>query len=195
MAVILVGRSLRRLGWKFSTKAGRRVAVANFQRAYNLGPALLVDGKAGPKTRDALARSIKRLNAGRPTASRSFSFTEFRCQCGGTLPGCEVIRVLRQEIRALEVYREAFGPVRINSGYRCPRHNARIGGARNSQHLYGAAVDVDPTRTLEQVKRLRVFSGIGVVKKTGKVLHVDVRHITGNSTPGTVDRPTVWFYS
>lgn len=40
-------------------------------------------------------------------------------------------------------------PVIINSGHRCPEYNKRVGGARNSQHVYGRAADfvvqgVDP---------------------------------------------------
>lgn len=33
-------------------------------------------------------------------------------------------------------------PVRVSSGYRCPRVNVKIGGARKSQHLDGEATDI-----------------------------------------------------
>lgn len=47
-------------------------------------------------------------------------------------------------LELLEKVRTHFGdkPVTINSGYRCPTHNANIGGATNSQHLYGTAADI-----------------------------------------------------
>jgi len=32
-------------------------------------------------------------------------------------------------------------PIRITSGYRCPRLNSAIGGAHNSQHILGQAAD------------------------------------------------------
>lgn len=32
-------------------------------------------------------------------------------------------------------------PVFINSGFRCPRHNASVGGVSNSQHIRGEACD------------------------------------------------------
>ena len=32
-------------------------------------------------------------------------------------------------------------PLTINSGYRTPEHNLKVGGARNSQHMKGQAVD------------------------------------------------------
>ena len=35
-----------------------------------------------------------------------------------------------------------FGPVTITSGYRCPAHNAAVGGVAGSQHLLGKAVDI-----------------------------------------------------
>jgi zinc D-Ala-D-Ala carboxypeptidase len=33
-------------------------------------------------------------------------------------------------------------PLRVTSGYRCPRLNEQIGGSRNSQHLQGKAADI-----------------------------------------------------
>lgn len=45
----------------------------------------------------------------------------------------------------LDEWRENYGgPLKVNRGYSTPRHNAKIkGAARNSQHLYGTAADVD----------------------------------------------------
>ena len=44
----------------------------------------------------------------------------------------------------LEPARTALGALRINSGYRCSALNTAIGGAPNSQHIYGQAADVIP---------------------------------------------------
>jgi uncharacterized protein YcbK (DUF882 family) len=33
-------------------------------------------------------------------------------------------------------------PISITSGYRSPEHNAKIKGAKNSQHVQGKAVDI-----------------------------------------------------
>jgi len=33
-------------------------------------------------------------------------------------------------------------PIIVNSGFRCPLHNGRVGGVANSQHLRGEAADV-----------------------------------------------------
>lgn len=188
----LVG-ALREMGW-----AGVDVAVdvADFQRGWNLGPALLVDGKNGPKTREAIRTSLRNRRSGKPDASASFSYDEFACGCGGTLRGCRRIRVHRDLLVDLEEYRRTLGrPVRIVSGYRCPLHNVRVGGATASQHLWGAAADVEYALPWRVVARLRLFSGIGRSKRTGKVRHVDVRHVSGHNNGGTPSRPVIWDYA
>jgi hypothetical protein len=43
----------------------------------------------------------------------------------------------------LEPAREKLGgPIIVNSGYRCERHNKAVGGVANSQHLRGEAADI-----------------------------------------------------
>ena len=43
----------------------------------------------------------------------------------------------------LDPLREAWGaPIIVSSGYRCVQLNAKVGGARSSQHVYGQAVDI-----------------------------------------------------
>jgi len=47
-------------------------------------------------------------------------------------------------VNILQPIRDYFGkPVMINSGYRCPKLNAAIKGAKNSQHVLGMAVDFE----------------------------------------------------
>lgn len=68
---------------------------------------------------------------------------EFRCRCCGGLPPAarENIEALVTEV--LDPARQQFGgPVLVNSGYRCPKHNAEVGGVANSQHLLGEAADI-----------------------------------------------------
>lgn len=54
----------------------------------------------------------------------------------------------------LDPAREALGkPIRVNSGYRCPRLNKCVGGVDNSQHIKGEAADIDTGHPAEN-KRL-----------------------------------------
>ncbi len=59
------------------------------------------------------------------------------------LPGGEVIVNLQRLAEGLEAVQSVLGhPIRISSGYRCPKLNAAVGGARTSQHLQGLAADI-----------------------------------------------------
>lgn len=43
----------------------------------------------------------------------------------------------------LDPAREKLGmPIRMNSGYRCIKHNVEVGGVERSQHLRGEAADI-----------------------------------------------------
>ena len=59
------------------------------------------------------------------------------------IPSHEAIANLTNLSKWLEVLRECAGtPIIINSGYRSPQLNRKIGGAANSNHLTGCAVDI-----------------------------------------------------
>ena len=49
--------------------------------------------------------------------------------------------------KILDPLREKVGAIRIASGYRTPAYNKQIGGATNSQHCKGEAVDLQPLHT------------------------------------------------
>ena len=62
------------------------------------------------------------------------------------IPSHEAIENLKHVCTWLEVLRErSGGPVVINSGYRSQQLNRKIGGAPNSNHLTGCAVDIRVT--------------------------------------------------
>ena len=72
-----------------------------------------------------------------------FKFEEFCCRCCGGLPPAvrENIEALVTEV--LDPARQRYGgPVLVNSGYRCARHNTAVGGVVNSQHMRGEAADI-----------------------------------------------------
>jgi hypothetical protein len=172
------------------------VAVRGFQTGWNLGPALAVDGDFGPKTSDALRMSFARHRQGKSTMSAHFSYIEFRCK-GPAILECRRIWVLRAHVRRLEAYRANIDrPVRIVSGCRCKQHNTNVGGAKSSQHLFGAASDVEPLTPLQTRANMKLFAGLGFQQSSGRVVHCDSRDKSGhNTTGGTPDHPTTWKYS
>ena len=62
------------------------------------------------------------------------------------IPSHEAIANLKRVCGWLEVLREMYGkPIIINSGYRSPQLNKKIGGVPTSNHLTGCAVDIRVT--------------------------------------------------
>jgi uncharacterized protein YcbK (DUF882 family) len=77
--------------------------------------------------------------------SAHFSQSEFNCKCGL----CDPVKPDAKLIIGLEDLREEIAllkgheiPIHVNSGYRCKRHNANVGGSPNSQHVLGKAADI-----------------------------------------------------
>ena len=59
------------------------------------------------------------------------------------IPSHEAIANLKRLCEWLEVLRNKIGhPIVINSGYRSPQLNRKVGGAANSNHLTGCAADI-----------------------------------------------------
>ena len=70
--------------------------------------------------------------------SKNFSKEEFACNCGN----CKQIGPDPLLVEELQKIRDHFkAPIHINSGYRCPAYNKKIGGAKFSQHMLGTAAD------------------------------------------------------
>ena len=46
----------------------------------------------------------------------------------------------------LQPVRNQFGPIRVNSGYRSPALNSKVGGSKTSQHCNGEAADFESSR-------------------------------------------------
>lgn len=84
------------------------------------------------------------------TISKDFSYHEFEHTDYAEFKYKNMIKdtVVRDSIKALvdnvlQPLRNAWGkPMHVNSGYRCPELNARVGGVPTSQHLGGEASDI-----------------------------------------------------
>ena len=70
------------------------------------------------------------------------------------------------------------GKLKITSGHRSAEYNARVGGARGSQHIHGNAVDIDVSHMSQEERKALIYAasqagitGIGVYKNS---LHFDV---------------------
>ena len=138
-----------------------RAGIRRFQKIFGLA----VDGIAGSKTWVVLDKAKK---------IKHFKVREFACK------HCGEIKIDINLLVKLEELRRAIGnrPIIINSGYRCPTHNKKVGGAKNSQHLYGKAADIRVNgmnpRTLEKYADT-VFANGGVGMGGQNFVHVDTR--------------------
>lgn len=82
----------------------------------------------------------------------------------------------------LDPLRDAWGgPIRVNSGYRCPRLNAAVGGTPTSQHQRGEAADITVgsrsanRRLLALIKRLNLPVDQCIDEKDCRWIHVSHR--------------------
>lgn len=160
-------------------------AVAAFQEGFAFWD-LQVDGDPGELTINALDHSRERGGA----AIEHFRFQEFAS------PDTGEVLLMRDLARGLERLRSLEGEsLPIVSGYRTLAHNASVGGAERSVHTWGGAADIPGRWSLDVVRGLEVFSGIGVEWASGLVLHVDVRHADPQRWYwGSPSQPEVWFY-
>lgn len=101
----------------------------------------------------------------------NFSPAEIACRGTGKL------RLNADALDRLQALRNALGkPLIVNSAYRSPEHNKRVGGAKASKHLEGTAFDIsmanhDP-ETFIAAARKAGFKGIGTYPKSNFV-HID----------------------
>jgi hypothetical protein len=160
----------------------RTVQDACILGTYRTNP-LTVDGKPGPQT----SAAIDYMTANGYRVAENFAWWEWFTKNPDKRVTTRNRGVLltRATITLAQNIRDEVGPFSPVSAYRDPDWNAHIGGATNSMHMYGKAFDVD-SNTLklseEQVRRLGA-RGVGIVRATGFVAHVDTR-----------DYPALWWY-
>lgn len=130
-------------------------AVRRFQADYGL----TADGDPGTATQKMLIGAVAgtAVKVDKPASSTEskdktgtwwdeieyFTRAEFKCQCGGRYCNGFPVEPAEETVRmADEVRRRAGVPLTVNSGIRCTRHNAEVGGVSNSLHTTGQAVDL-----------------------------------------------------
>lgn len=113
--------------------------------------------------------------------SKHFDASEFACHCCGR--GSD--KIAPKLIELLEQLRaKANAPIHINCAYRCPKHNAEVGGVPNSQHVVGTAADIYiPALSFNKAQQLVAslnFDGTGYYPPLYDgglwFIHVDVRN-------------------
>lgn len=89
--------------------------------------------------------------------------------------GADFVIVHPDLVRLLEAIRAEFGVIHVNSGYRTPMHNDRIGGKPCSYHIMGMAADIVSRKaTPAAVGKLAENLGAGGVGIYPSFTHVDV---------------------
>jgi len=116
-------------------------------------------------------------------ASKYFSDEELACKhCGvnGTTQG------LRD---ALDQFREAAGaPVIVDDAYRCPVHNAQVGGVPHSQHVEGNAADIR-IHGLTAADLYKIALTVPAIHGIGRADHQDYLHVDVR------EKPAKWCYA
>lgn len=120
---------------------------------------------------------------------KNFSADEFKCShCGAN-------EMKEEYMNRLQMLRTAYNkPMKVTSGYRCPKHPIEAAKPSPGPHSTGRASDIavqgaDAHRLLQLALELG-FTGIGVQQKgASRFLHLDDIENTQSSP-----RPTVWSY-
>lgn len=91
----------------------------------------------------------------------TYSLTASRLKIDNSVPE-ELMPNIQLTAVKLELVRIALGrPIIITSGYRCPALNARVGGAANSAHTKGLAIDFHSSfGTPKQICQRLIDSGV-----------------------------------
>lgn len=124
--------------------------------------------------------AVKTYSKGSNTSlSANLKVPEFACRGNGC---CSTVLIDDQLVTYIQKIRDHFKkPITITSGYRCPTHNSRVGGATGSRHSKGQAADivvsgVAPKLVAQYAESIGI-KGIGLYEtaKDGHFVHIDTR--------------------
>ena len=109
--------------------------------------------------------------------SPHFTLAEMACK-----DGSDEVLYSTELISMLEKLRDYGGfIIHINSGYRTPSYNKKIGGASHSQHIYGTAADISVRKEGKTISGKLIcclcqtlgFRGVAYISESA--VHVDMR--------------------
>lgn len=87
----------------------------------------------------------------------------------------------------LELIRPSVGPIVIRSGFRCKKQNRKVGGADNSYHLLGLAVDIDVSSDSGRYALIR-----SLIDNGWRRLGIGKNYV--HADRGPTRRPAIWTY-
>ncbi len=114
-------------------------------------------------------------------ATENFSWREFYCPLAKSLPLTDL--ALHHVIKLQFLREELARGLKVNSGYRSPEHNARVGGATQSMHLefasdvtpLGVASDEARVECLDRIARIAEKLGFSGIGRYDSFVHLDCR--------------------
>ena len=78
--------------------------------------------------------------------TKNFKKEEFDSKDGAEMPK-DVLENIKMLSKYVQLIRNEIGvQLVINSGYRSPQHNAKVGGVKNSYHVQGKASDLSSSK-------------------------------------------------
>lgn len=109
-----------------------------------------------------------------------FKLDEFKCKCCGQAKMDDTFLSMIDDARDI-----AGIPFKINSGYRCPKHNKEV-GSTSKNHTSGKAADISATTGPARFKIISAlldagFTRIGIART---FIHADSMDLT----------ESIWFY-
>ena len=168
-ALVLREYTLGSIDGDFGNKT--KLAVMAFQK----DTGLVQDGIYGPKTRQALEQILvfSFKNDKNKSVSSNFKVKEFKCNDGSDkiLIDKNFVETKLQDIR-----NHFEAAVTINSAYRTPSYNKKVGGSTGSYHVKGRAFDiVVKGRKPSEVAAYARSIGIKGVIEYNSFVHIDSR--------------------
>ena len=137
----------------------------------------------GEKPMSVEINAYSKAKDGGKKLSGNFKVSEFACK-----DGSDTVLVAPRLVMVLQTIRDHFGTaVTINSGYRTPQYNTKVGGVAHSQHCYGTAADIvvrgkTPAAVAAYARQIMPdWGGVGIYSKQG-FTHIDVREAKADWT-------------
>lgn len=160
--------------WQYSSKGSVPGIRGNVDLNY-LYDSVITEEKAETiQTDHIVVNAYSKSKDGNKNLSSNFKVKEFACK-----DNSDVIFIAPELVEVLQKIRNHFGKaLNINSAYRTPTYNKKVGGATYSQHLYGTAADiringVAPKDIATYAETL--LNGTGGIGIYNNFVHIDIR--------------------